>query len=112
MRQDGDRVLWRGSLDERQWPDTTPEGGPVRIPFVEPDVRELVAGRQLIGMPAIIQARTKTRDGCMLVEDWTGAGMELMTIAVAPGPVWNCASGRRIERTRDPDGAVERPWRQ
>ncbi|MFF3654909.1 hypothetical protein [Streptomyces olivochromogenes] len=84
--RDGDRVWWRGSLDERDWPDITVDGPSLRVAFVEPDVHDLVAAWRLIGMPAIVQAWSETRDGCMLVSDWTVAGMELMTTAVAPWP--------------------------
>lgn len=84
--QEGDRVLWRGALDEPEWPDITAGPAPLRTLVYEPDVSELVAARQLIGMPAIVQARSETRDGCMLVRDWTVAGMELMTPSVAPWP--------------------------
>lgn len=83
---DQGRVLWRGSLDERQWPDITADGGPPSVPFYEPDVQQLVAAQRLIGMPAIVQAKSGHRDGCMLISDWTIAGMELMTTAVAPWP--------------------------
>ncbi|MGJ3558884.1 hypothetical protein ACR6C2_07855 [Streptomyces sp. INA 01156] len=81
-----DRVLWRGSLDAREWPDITADSSLLRVPFHEPDVCELVAARRLIALPSVIQARTETRDGCMLVSDWTVAGMELMTTVVAPWP--------------------------
>ncbi|MEU7323401.1 hypothetical protein ABZ682_23045 [Streptomyces griseoviridis] len=84
--QERGQVLWRGLLDERQWPDITAGGPPLRIPFVDPDVRALVEERHLIGLPAVVQARTATRDGCMLLEDWTVVGMELMTTQVAPWP--------------------------
>jgi hypothetical protein len=83
--QDGDRVLWRGRLDEPAWPDVTADSSP-RIPFLEPDARPYIEARQLIGLPAVVQARTETRGGCMLVRDWTVAGMELLGAAVAPWP--------------------------
>ena len=65
--QDGDRVLWRGDLDE-------------------PDVYALVDARRLIGMPSIVQARSETQHGGMVIHDWTVAGIDLMTTAVAPWP--------------------------
>ncbi|MGW0582667.1 hypothetical protein ACWD25_43645 [Streptomyces sp. NPDC002920] len=68
--QEREQVLWRGLLDEREWPDNTADA-PLRVPFVEPDVRTLVEARRLIGMPAVVQTRTETRNGCMLVTDWT-----------------------------------------
>jgi hypothetical protein len=82
--QEDDRVLWRGSLDAQEWPDITADSSQPRVPFHEPDVRALVAAQRLIGLPSVIQARTETRDGCVLVTDWTVAGMELMTTTVAP----------------------------
>ncbi|MGW7546434.1 hypothetical protein ACWGKQ_35805 [Streptomyces sp. NPDC054770] len=96
-------------MDEREWPDITVDGPSLRIPFVEPDVRELVAAGRLIGMPAVLQARTGTRDGCMLVSHWTVTGMELMTSQVAP---WPGMELRLRAKGPGPDGAGLTPRRR
>lgn len=83
---EGNRVRWRGRLDEREWPDITPDNDPLRVPFYEPDVRTLVAARRLVGVPAIVQARAETRAGGTLLSGWTVAGMELNEANVAPWP--------------------------
>ncbi|MEV8547274.1 hypothetical protein [Streptomyces sp. NPDC051572] len=50
------------------------------------DFRGLVAAGRLVGRPAIIRSQRGTRDGCMLITDWTVNRMDLLGADVAPWP--------------------------
>lgn len=81
---EGDRVHWIGILDQEP-PAPSPLLKRLTV-NIEPVVREMILGGQLVGVPALTGARAEREDGCMVLEGWTVSRMELLTPQAAPWP--------------------------
>lgn len=79
-----DRVHWIGILDQEP-PAPSPPSERLTV-NIEPMVREMIIGGQLVGVPALTGARAEREDGCMVLEGWTVSRMELLTPQAAPWP--------------------------